>query len=372
MMKKLLALLLAVMMALACTLSLAEDAPAAETAETAEKVDIGTISINGAFALQCGLPEGYSITPIYADQSTVIATMEHEDKTQPRMMLSVAFDETYSDVDRMNELDQEALELLEQTYTAVDPDVEITYGETGLGTRLMVVRHTEGDNDYIDFLSIYKGYFVEFVMVAGDEAEDKNLTDDQLRLCIEFLTDMDFVPTTVPTGTRMDPMELAGKTVPARVKYNRNLNELQLTIKAPVVLSAQEAEALAVGDTVAPGVLDIAVEKVEKEYEGSIDISDDTYLMLRDDGYHIYQFEEEQQVVVGQLSVPFTDAIVLVDQIDPATGEVLEEDANRTAEEFKALLMDNETVAFDSDNVTVTFDEEGELVKVYRFYAPWQ
>ncbi len=367
MMKKLLALLLAVMMALACTVSLAE-----EEAPASDKVDIGTISINGAFALQCGLPEGYGITPVYADQSQVIALMEHEDKTQPRMVLSVAFDETYADVDRMNDLDQETFELLEKTYTDVDPEVEISYGETGLGTRLMIVRFTDQENDYIDFLSIYKGYFVEFVMTAGEEAEDKNLSDEQLQLCIEFLTDLDFVPTTTPQGTWMDSAELAGKTVPANVTYNRNRNELIVTVKEPVVVPVEEAEALTVGSTVAAGVLDIEVEKVEKEYEGSIDISDDAYLVLREDGYHIYRDQLEAQIEVGQLTVPLTDAIVLVDQIDPVMGEVLEEDATRTAEEFKALLNSNDAIRFDEDNVTVTFDVEGNLVKVYRFYTPWQ
>ena len=367
MMKKLLALLLAVMMALACTASLAE-----EEAPANEKIDIGTISINGAFALQCGLPEGYAITPIYADQSHVIALVEHEDKTQPRMVLSVAFDETYSDVERMNDLDEAALDLLEKTYTDMDPDVEISYGETGLGTRLMIVHSTGTENDYIDFLSIYKGYFVEFIMIAGEEAEDKNLSDDQLRLCIDFLTDMDFVPTAVPQGTWMDPAELAGKTVPARVNYNRNLNELIVTVKEPVVVPVEEADALAVGDTVAAGVLDITVEKLDKEYEGYISISEDAYLALQEDGYHLYFLEKEAQVELGQLTVPLTDAIVLVDQIDPVTGEPLEEDATRTAEEFKALLTGDEVIPFDEDNVRVTFDEEGSLVKVYRFYTPWQ
>ena len=50
-MKKIIAIMLSILMLLGCA--------AAETAAPAEKTSIGTISINGAFNLQCGLPEGY-------------------------------------------------------------------------------------------------------------------------------------------------------------------------------------------------------------------------------------------------------------------------------------------------------------------------
>ena len=90
-MKKIIAILMSLMLLAGCA------AAAAETA-TEGKVAVGTISINGAFTLQCGLPEGYSIHPVMTERDHVIALLEAEDKTQPRMMLSVAFDETYADV----------------------------------------------------------------------------------------------------------------------------------------------------------------------------------------------------------------------------------------------------------------------------------
>ena len=184
-MKKGLLILLAAMMALLCVTSYAEEQA---------KVDIGTISINGAFTLKCGIPDGYEVTPISATPDQVIASITSQDETKPAMVLSVAFDETYADVDRMNDLDQEALALLEKTFTDMDPTVEISYGDTGLGTRLMIAKQTDGEQDYIDFLSVYKGYFVEFVMIAPLASEDKNLSDEQLQLCIDFLTDLEFTP----------------------------------------------------------------------------------------------------------------------------------------------------------------------------------
>ena len=79
-MKKITAILLSVMIALACVAGLAEEAG---------KIAIGTISINGVFTLKCGLPDGYGIQTLYEGREQVIALLSSEDETKPQMMLSV-------------------------------------------------------------------------------------------------------------------------------------------------------------------------------------------------------------------------------------------------------------------------------------------
>ena len=103
---------------------------AAALAEDAEKVTIGTVSINGAFRLQCGLPEGYTPYPGTVTPEQITAVIKSEDPNAPVMQLSVAYDEMYADVERLNDLDGEDRTLLEQTFIDNDPDVEISYGET--------------------------------------------------------------------------------------------------------------------------------------------------------------------------------------------------------------------------------------------------
>ncbi len=196
-MKKCIALLLCLILALGSAVSFAE---------SAEKTTIGTISINGAFTLKCALPEGYRIQPLKVNQDQVVAIVTAEDPMKPMMQLSVAFDELYAEVDRMNDLTDEQLEVLERTFTDVDPTIEITYGDTGWGTRVMMVRQSgENQLNYVDFLSVYKGYFVEFVLLPSKNAEDKTLTDEQIRMCVDFLTELDFIPVgeteTVTEGT---------------------------------------------------------------------------------------------------------------------------------------------------------------------------
>ena len=48
----------------------------------------------------------------------------------------------------------------------------------------------------MDILAIYKGYFIEFNMTPNPNAADQTLTDAQIQMCVDFLTNVDFVPAT--------------------------------------------------------------------------------------------------------------------------------------------------------------------------------
>ena len=178
-MKKIIAAFLCLAMLLACAAVSAEQ-------DKNGKVSIGKISINGAFDLQCAMPEGYSVHPLVMKRDQVIAAISSEDETKPIMMLSVAFDETYADVQRMNDLSADELALLEQTFLDADPTVDLNYGETGLGTHLLIARQSGDDVlNYIAFLSVYDGYFIEFVLTPPSLKSDLKLTKEYEDMCIE-------------------------------------------------------------------------------------------------------------------------------------------------------------------------------------------
>ena len=65
-MKKLFALLLSLALALGCCAALAE---------TPVKTELGTINMNGAFKLQCSLPEDYDIKIASKDNEGMIAVI---------------------------------------------------------------------------------------------------------------------------------------------------------------------------------------------------------------------------------------------------------------------------------------------------------
>lgn len=361
-MKKIIALFMSIVMLACC---------AAASAEEAGKVSIGTISINGAFMLQCGIPEGYGITTLVEEPDQLVTQFSAEDPEKPSMMLSVAFDETYSDVDRMNDLDEEALALLEESYTAMDDNVEISYGETGLGTLLLIARSDSEQTDYIDFLSVYKGYFIEFIMVASQQAEDRNLSDDQLRLCVDFLTDLDFIPIEDSAASLPE-----GSTFPAAITgYDEGANTLHLQLKAPVTFQPADVETALENGLLVIGGEEYGIEQVTRD-ENTILINDELELRLRDDGlYTAYEYEYQKMTVISELDCAVTEGMVFIDQIDPESLEPLDEPVHHTAAEFlEALEKEAEGMGpgFAADNVEVTFNGDGDLIQIVRMYVPWQ
>ncbi len=359
-MKKLIAVFLCLALLLACAAVSAEEAVQA-------KYTIGTISINGAFNLQCAIPEGYTVKPMVVHRDQTIAAVVSEDETKPMMTLSVAFDETYSDVDRMNDLDEEALAILEETFTDVDPTVELSYGETGLGTRLLIARQSGDDVvNYISFLSIYKGYFIEFVLTPSSLDEGKKLTDEQLEMCIDFLTELDFVP------LDNEAEDLAGKTFHAKINdYVPETGMLSITLRQAIELDGAYVEALQEGDTLTLGAETEEIYSLSAE-DGYITVNDEIELRKQENGsYRAYFYESEYRTDLNTILVDVPENLVFTDDIDPETLSMLDETRSLTAADFLAAL-ESDDVGFDADNVNVTFDENGDLAVISRYYVPWQ
>ena len=179
-MKKALSVLVCLTLALCCAVS------AAETT-VAGKVVMGTISVKGAFELRCALPEGYRLNTLYSDEARYIASLT-AGEGKPEMSISVAAEELLYEVDRLNDLDSEALAKIEETFREED-SVEITYMETTHGTRLMVVKENQDETDFLVFYAIYRGYEIEFVLTA-----EGGVTDKMVAQAVHFLSEMDFVP----------------------------------------------------------------------------------------------------------------------------------------------------------------------------------
>ena len=179
---------------LAIVLSLSLLLGGAALAETAEKNSIGSINVNGAFTLMARLPEGYYYQPLTTQGELMIAGILplENDGTRPMMTLSICFDELLSEVERLNDLNEDALAQIAATFTAED-QVDISYMETAHGTKLMVVKETADTVDYVDFYTIYKGYEIEFVLNYGT-ADAPAITEEQIATAIQFLSDLDFVP----------------------------------------------------------------------------------------------------------------------------------------------------------------------------------
>ena len=154
---------------------------------------LGKLSINGEFELTCKLPADYSVQVVDMRGESIRAAILSEDMTKPEMYLDIAYDELYGEVARMNDMSDDDLLVLENTFTATD-QVEISYSETGYGTKLLLAREVGLDEDFVKILSVYNGYFVEFTMTPNPNAASKTLTDEQIQTAIQFLTDVMFEP----------------------------------------------------------------------------------------------------------------------------------------------------------------------------------
>ncbi|MCR4884917.1 MAG: hypothetical protein K6A68_15210 [Clostridiales bacterium] len=183
-MKRMITLAMCLVMLLCTAISLGE---------TTEKAYLGKVATNGSFELLCTVPDGYTISQAETgtDSGNFLALIMSEDTEKPVMVLSVAFDEMYSDVPRLNELDDDALKQIEQTFRSED-EVEISYHETAHGTKLMMIKENRDSVDYVDYFTIYKGYMIEFVLMHGNEAKE-TLTEEQIQLAVTFLSNLNFV-----------------------------------------------------------------------------------------------------------------------------------------------------------------------------------
>ena len=189
-MKKIISMLLCLVMLMGIT------AAFAETAATDEKVDLGSITVNGKFALKAKLPEGYTaqIFQVSSDSGYLVASIQCEDKTKPKMELHIFYSDTeLSNMERLNDATDAQLAAIEDTFREQDA-VDITYTETGLGTKLLVAREIEDTTDWVSIFTVYQGYCVEFMLEPGEEAAEEYVTDEQVLKAVEFLTDLDFVP----------------------------------------------------------------------------------------------------------------------------------------------------------------------------------
>ena len=367
MMRKIIALILSLALLLGCA-ALAEQA---DPVENPDKQNLGTISINGAFTLQAKLPEGYRMIYHTAARDEIIAILVKDgDPNAPIMTLHVAFDETYSDVARMNDLTPEEFAVLEETYTSIDPTTEISYEDTSYGTRVLVAKQLGREQDYLSLMSIYKGYFIEYVVTANWEAEDQNLTDEQIAPCIEFLSELDFVP----AGEEAETVNLVGRSYTAEFgAYDEENKTLSMTLKEPILFRANEVEALGVGSVLQLEGEPVTVETLEKD-DNEVILNGEYYLIKSGSVYTVQMYEKTMLETVGTVDVAISDKVVFIDGVNPETFEALDEAVEHNAAEFIQILTGSgeNDVGFTSDNVTVTFDDQGELSVVERFYAPWQ
>ena len=194
-MKKTVAILLCLMTLFSCA-AMAESA-------SAEKESMGTVNVEGAFDLRCAIPEGYTLNVITNEYNGLIAMITSEAEGKPDIYLSIGYNDMYYGVERLNDLDEEAVTAITDSFLEED-DVDISRMTTAYGTELLVIKEIRDETDYVDFYTIYKGYEIELIIThvtAGDSDEEEAavipVSEEEIKMAVQFLSDLDFIPTAV-------------------------------------------------------------------------------------------------------------------------------------------------------------------------------
>lgn len=180
-MKKILAAALCLLLCCCCALSLAEGA---------QKEDYTTVNVNGAFNIRGVTPEGYHLEEMDKDAASMRALFMSDDPEKPVFVIVMAFMEDYADVERMNDMSDEEIRDLMDDDPSLSPEVK--FMETEHGTKVMILRSANPEeDDFACFVTVYKGYEVALNLFPGNGG---TLTDEQIALAMQFLSDLDFVP----------------------------------------------------------------------------------------------------------------------------------------------------------------------------------
>lgn len=360
-MNKIIAILLSLALLLGCAVGLAEGE---------EKQTFGIIRVNGEFTLKGVLPEGYKVIPFELSDDSIISVIVSEDPAKPEMILSIAYDETYSDVERLNDLDDEELAILEKTFTDTDPYANITYDETAYGTRLLVSRTQTEIYDSLDIFTIYKGYFVEFVMSPSKATADQKLTDEEIEKCVTFLSELDFVE-----GAEEVAVSIEGNTFTANITgFDAEAKTIDASLLEPITLTEWQVIGINEGDTIKIGTEDVEIATLKYDGDDAI-INDEYYLTKNADGlYNASSYDYPIMEEVKAMTITVSDSLVYIEDIDPETGVMLDEAKHLTVTDlFSALeAAKDDGVGFSSQNIYISFDENGEATTIERFYTPWQ
>ncbi len=181
-MKKILAVLLCLMLAAGC---------AQAAAETVQKDNYTEVPVNGSFNIRGVTPAGYKAELAESEPTLIRIHLSSEDAARPVFDIVIALSEEYFDRERLNDMSEEERMHLVGDDSMVSAD--ITVMETAYGTQVMILRSADPADDFASFVTLYKGYEVAMNLFPG-EAGGGALTDEQIAMAMQFLSDLDFVP----------------------------------------------------------------------------------------------------------------------------------------------------------------------------------
>ena len=184
-MKKIVALLMALLMALSVCALAEEEAEAVENAETT------TLEVDQIldFTIRMDeLPEGYEleVTPVDGD----LYARFYKDDASCQYLVSVAYSELFDIYTlKIDELTEEEMEQMKAFLSQGYHDPSFSFDKTAHGTDVILVNENGAGDDWAEYIAIYEGYFISIAIV-----KDTDLTEEDLATALKVLSDLWIVP----------------------------------------------------------------------------------------------------------------------------------------------------------------------------------
>ena len=152
-----------------------------------------SIDFQDRLQLRGTLPDGYKCTILSQSDLTMECAVISDNPAAPRLKIFISFNESYASAQRLGDLDAETLEWIKAGFSE-ENTVTFDMFETTSGVSLLLVRETGEDQDFLDFYTVCQGHEIELTLVAGDEAPDLALTEEQINNCMELMRSLDILP----------------------------------------------------------------------------------------------------------------------------------------------------------------------------------
>ena len=182
--------------------------------------------------------------------------------------------------------------------------------------------------------------------------------------------------TVAPNPGRIDMQHLENRYVTTNIEY-KGEGMATLTLLENEQFDGEAVKALKVGDVIHSDGEEIQVNALE--WDGPdlfINRGTPQEALLCEAGHGMYERVEEDdrvpKLVVGTMDWEIRSWVVMLDWLDPESGEVLEELAVRNGDDLKDLLEKGDGPSFAVENVHILFDHHNMPMLVWRFYSPAQ
>ena len=199
---------------------------------------------------------------------------------------------------------------------------------------------------------------------------------------LSFVCSAAFAATITPIEVQFDHIEQM--SFYARIlDYNEESDTLTVELIAPETFTADDVEALKVGDSIYTNGQEILIESINCIRWGVYSINDADaldYICLAMDEEYNYKAENYGDFTwhtLTEIECPVQETLLFLDYINDQNGSPLELPVVHTARELTEEMLamgpyEAFTAGLTCNNVYVTFDDAGNLATIHRFHVPWQ